>query len=426
MMTDTFRRLGSLLASAALVAGLGACSGQATDGASGEASKATTEEQATEEEWGDYVAPKQEAPDAGGRIDVTKTGEQLSTFAGAKYIVSDATMDQTQGESYGVQEICVVRQPNDWSDVESIGWDRNSITYNRIPSEWGTKSYRFEYINEAGSDNLDAAWSRTTEEGFFGQDADIQHEQIDGHDVAYVVNNDAVYEIAPGINDLEAQAEGVEPQNAFVSVHTWESRGDACAFAVSISCEISSDDASSPDPLELINEAYGCLEFVDEASKGLEAAPYTADIVIENADGSQKVTVKRGEATLLGFTGHSVTLADYGDGASYATLLFDYAPEGGLEGMEEATSATDTFSPDHGFTDVQVSDVEQYEVDGRTVNARVVTATFSMGGDQQGTTRELRAWTDIEGSALYVKTTLQENEDVAAALEHALAGRIAK
>ena len=424
-MTDTLRRLGSLLASAALVAGLGACSGQATDGASGEASKAT-EEQGAEEEWGDYVAPKQEAPDAGGRIDVTKTGEQLSTFEGAKYIVSDATIDQTQGESYGLQEICVVRQPEDWSGVESIGWDRNSITYNRIPAEWGTKSYRFEYINEAGSDNMDATWSRTTEEGFFGQDAEIQHEQVDGHDVAYVVNNDAVYEIAPGINDLEAHAEGVEPQNAFISVHAWESRGDACAFAVSISCEVSSGDASSPDPMQLINEAYGCLEFLDEAPSNLEAASYTADIVIANADGSHKVTVKRDGATLLGFTSHSVTLADYGEGASYATLLFDYAPEGGLEGMEEATTSTDTFSPDHGFTDVQVSDVEQYEVDGLTVNARVVTATFSMGDSQQGTTRELRAWTDVEGSALYVQTTLQEDEDVAAAVEHVLDGRIAK
>lgn len=403
----------------ALAAILAGCSAPGTNA---DSSVQPTDEQTTEAT--EVVSRQQEAPDAGGRIDVTQTGAQLATFDGPKYIVSDATVDQTAGEAFGVQEICVVSPTESWGAVGSIGWDRNSISYNNMATEWGKLSYRFEYINEAGSDTLDATWSRTTEAGFFGEGVEVSHASVAGHDVAYVLNDDAVYEIAPGISDLEAQASGQLPANSFVTVHAWESRGEACAFATSISCEIDENADVALEGEQLLADAYAALDFLKGDAGEVDAASFESDLTLLNADGSKQLVVKRDGATLLGYTSHSVTLANFGEGNAYSTMTMDFAPEGGLDAMADVTSSLDEFSPDYGYTDAQVSEVEEHEVDGLAVSARVASASLSMGEQGQTLTRELRAWADVGGDALYVQTTLQEDEDVEAALSRVLAGRV--
>ena len=418
-MTNATRRLGSTLLALSLAMTLANCSQP-------EAAETTTtdEPEVTEVQTTEVVPRETEAPDAGGRIDVTQTGTQLATFEGDKYIVSDATVDQTQGEAYGLQEICVIRQPETWNMAESIGWDRNSITYNNIATDWGKMSYRFEYINEAGSETLGAAWSRSTEEGFFGEGVDVSHTSIAGHDIAYVVNDDAAYEIALGIKDLEAQAEELSQSHKFVSIHAWESRGEACAFAASITCEVNSDSDDAIDAEQLLSDAYAALEFVEGTSEDVKAASYKSDLTILSADGSKQAVVKRNGATLMSYTRNSVALSKSEEGVGYTNLTLDFAPEGGLEAMPETTASTDKYDAAYGYVEVDASDVEQHEVDGLTVNARVITATFDMGEQGQSTSRELRAWCDVDGNALYLETPLQQDEDVESALARALEGRV--
>ncbi|MBR3313753.1 MAG: hypothetical protein IKG18_06415 [Atopobiaceae bacterium] len=420
-MTNATRCLGSMLLAISLAATLSSC-GQPE--ATGTDTDKTDEQEVTEVQTTEVVSRETEAPDAGGRIDVTQTGAQLATFEGDKYIVSDATVDQTKGEAYGLQEICVIRQPEAWNTAESIGWDRNSITYNNIATDWGKMSYRFEYINEAGSDTLGAAWSRSTEEGFFGEGVDISHASIAGHDVAYVINDDAAYEIALGIKDLEAQAEQLSQSNKFISVHAWESRGEACAFAATISCEVNTDAEAAIDAEQLLSDAYAALEFVEGSTDNVKAASHKSDLTISSADGTKQAIIKRNGATLMSYTRNSVALSKSEEGVGYTNLTIDFAPEGGLEAMPEVTASTERYDAAYGYVDVEASDVEQYEVDGLTVNARVVTATFDMGEQGQSSSSELRAWCDIDGNALYLETPMQEGEDVESALARTLKGRV--
>ena len=419
-MKNLSRGIGRGLLTAALVGSLVACGAQPETTDTTDAQPTQTETKTSE-----VVSREDVAPDAGGRIDVTQTGDQVATFDGSKYITSDATADQTQGTDLGLQEICVVSQPAAWADIESIGWDRNSITYNNIATDWGSESFRFEYINEAGSAARDASWSRTTEQGFFGEDAEVSHVTLSGHDVAYVLNNDAAYEIGMGISDLEAKAQtdALAESHSFVTLHAWEKRADDCAFAVNVSCDVNKDSGTELDAEQLLNDAYGALEFV-EGGGTVDAASYQADLSIDNADGSRHVTIKRNGDSLLGYTRHSATLSSAGNGASFGMLLYDFAPEGGLEALEETTASLDKFNPEYGYTDVSASDVEQHEVDGRTVYARVVSATLDMGPEKQIVSRELRAWCDLNGDALYVETGMVEDEDVETALARALKGRI--
>ncbi len=369
------------------------------------------------------VAVRDEAvPDAGGRIDATKTGVQVATFDGPKYIVSDATVDQSQEGNYGLQEICVVRPPESWSTAETIGWDRNSIAYGRIPTDWGFVSYRYEYINEAGTDSVQADWSRVSEDGFFGGAPNVEHTNVGDHQVAYILNDEAAGEVAPGIVDAGV-AEEQASLGKIVTLFGLESRAEDCAFAISMSCELSKDAQVELSAEQLLGDAYAVLEFLGRDAQ-VDAASFESDVTISNAQGTHRVVVHRNEAALLSYTPHSVVMGNFGDPSAPGTLTFDYAPEGGLEGAARKAQSTDMFNPDFGYTNIEVSNVEQHDVAGRTFNACVVSANMDMGERGSEAMRELRAWCDVEGDALFVETTIAENEGVEDALTRILSDRL--
>ena len=97
--------------------------------------------------------------------------------------------------------------------------------------------------------------------------------------------------------------------------------------------------------------------------------------------------------------------------------------------MPDATASTSNYRSEHGYTAVDVSDIEEHEVDGRTYHARVLTAFIETGNAEQGNAeqepmRELRAWCDIDGNALYIKAIMRADEDASASLNRLLSGRI--
>lgn len=345
-------------------------------------------------EQGDAQAPERVTqrdetdPTADGRIDVTSTGEQVATFHGPKYIVSDVTVDQESGENLteglGHQEICVVNQPESWESIESIGWDRNSLSYTNVAMPWGTVSYRYGYINEASGVEGIEEWSKTSEEGYFEGYDSIQHTQVDDHDIAYVSDDETLGVM--GIEDLEAMA-GEDASTRSVSVYTYEQRADKCAFTVSIVCQVNDESTTLSDE-DIIRDAYAPLEFHAKDDQ-VGAASFVSDLTLTNADGSASIVVARKGDSLISYTDHMVMLL------------------GESDSIETMASATYNFAPE----DAPAEDAEQHEVDGKTV--LVQAGEFSM-----------ITWVDVDGNWLRIEANNLENEDVDAMLNRVVAGRL--
>ena len=401
----------------ALVGALVGCAGPAQDTTTAEPAPATETPAAP------AASDKKPAPDDGKRIDVTKTGESVATFAGAKYIVSDATVDQAQSESYGLQEICVVHAPEEWAKAESIDWDRNSIAYSDIPMQWGKISYRYEYINESGATHEGGMLTRTNAKDFFAGADNLEQAKIGDHEVSYFVDNGSSNEIAPGIHDLEAMTSGDVPAGRVVTVYAYEQRDEECSFVVTVTCMLDEGAEAELGGEALLSDAYAPLEFAEKNSQ-VDASSYEADLTVESSSGAHKVVVRHKDAQLLAYNRTAVTLGLPTNDGGLAITTVDFAPEGGLEGLPASTESTESYDPAFGYADIEVSDVEEHVVDGRTFNARTVSASLDMGEQGVTTVQELRAWCDVDGDALYVKTNMEEGEDVEAALGRILSGRV--
>lgn len=367
----------------------------------------------------------------------------VATFEGAKYIASSPNTEASDGMEV-VNELCVVRPPESWNTAQSISWSPSSIGYEKIATDWGTISYRFEYINEAGSEIAGTELSRTTETGYFGEGLATEHTQIGDHNIAYALSNTDEEQIAFGIIDLESKAaddEDSDQSNRYVTLNAWESRGENCAFTTFINCEVNADAADDLSGEQLLADAYAPLEFIaanvadnaknaeattdaTNAEATTDAAPYYADVTLTSADDAQSVVVHRNGADLTSYGRHNALLMTESGG-----LTLDFAPEGGLNNMPDATASTSNYRSEHGYTAVDVSDIEEHEVDGRTYHARVLTAFIATGNAEQGNAeqepmRELRAWCDIDGNALYIKAIMRADEDASASLNRLLSGRI--
>lgn len=333
-------------------------------------------------------------PGTDGRIDVTTTGVQEATFFGPKYIVSDVTVDQQAdnqtSEGLGLQEICVVDQPESWQQISSIGWDRNSISFTNVVMPWGTVSYRYEYINEASGVDSIEEFSRTTEEAFFGGYGEINHVEVDGHAIAYLVEDYADAELGMGIPDLEAgdyvDQEGASARS--VSVYAYEQRADKCAFATTVTCQVTDEAAFGLTAEDIIRDAYAPLSFHDKDEQ-VDAASFVSDVAITDASGTTTIAIERNGATLIAYQEHS------------ALLLEDVSSDDAL--------ATDTY--DFATDQVIKEGLDEYEVGDFHIFAR----------EEEGV---VSAWTDVNGAPLYLETVMGDGEDVQSALERIAAGRI--
>lgn len=387
-MRNPFARTAVVGAAAALALSLAACGPQ--DGP-----KDVPDVQDAPAQTSQQAVPRSELdPAADGRIDVTSTGEQVATFRGDKYIVSDGTVDQATGEAaadgLGLQEICVVHQPAEWQQIGSIGWGRNLITYERVAMPWGTVSFGYEYHNEASPASAGAR-SNTSEEEYFNGAQGVEHTQANGHDVAYLVDEqEGGTPVAPGIRDLEAQAAGDGSSQRYVTVYAYEQRAEDCALATRISCEVTDPAAYDLSAAQLVEQAYAPLEFLGKDAGDVAAASYLADVTIASEDGQRQVVLRRDGADLVSYTEH---------GALLATL--------------EGATSFEFASPD------EAAEAQEVEVDGRTWSAHVAEAADEFGQTQ------LRAWTDLGGSSLRVVGAVLEGEDVTAATQRLVGGRVA-
>ena len=398
-MKEIVRRAGAFVCSAAIAMCVAGCGQPASttqgsdDGAQDQAqpqaqSQPQTQDQSQDQQPAESAKRDQTDPTADGRIDVTTTGTQVATYSGPKYIVSDVTVDQQTGagaaEGLGLQEICVVNQPASWEPIDSIGWDRNNISYTGVAMPWGVASYRYSYINEASGVEGIEEWSLTSEDRYFASYDTVEHLELDGHKIAYAFDNAIMG--AAGIVDLEAQGAAQGSANT-LTVFAYEQRDDKCAFIVTITCDIEGD-ASEVSAEQVVRDAYAPLSF-KSANEQVDAASFLSDLTISNADGSKSLVIARNNEALISYTEHSVMLLSAADEMeTLATTVYDFAP-----------------------TDAAPEDGEKHEVDGKTALVE---------WDEYG----IVAWLDIDGSALRVETTLRGGEQVDDALTRAISGRL--
>lgn len=417
-MIDFSRRAMAVAVAAALSLGCVGCAAAGDQGGqeaagdaatptqdSGDGQSATTVEPKNSEP----VAVAEPDPTAGGRIDVTQAGEQVATFHGDKYIVSDATVEQrssaqtVQDEGLGLQEICVVHEPDAWKDADAIAWDRNSITYHGIPMSWGHLSLRYQYINEQGVGDEYAQWSRTTEEGFFTFGQEIEHMDVDGHTVAYM--RDEVDLSSLVMQDLaqdggEGADDGAQGMGATVMVFGYEQRAEKCAFSIEVTCEVDDGKTLDLSAEELLRQAYAPLEFVSKDSK-VNAASYVSDVTITTADGAKKAVVGRKGDVMISYTPSEVVL---------------------LEGIE-SVSLTPQVRYSMAPVDAPGDGAESFDIDGRTVKAQVREQEVDYV-DSTDVERIACIWVDMDGTPLYVEASMAINEDLPGVLERVVSGRV--
>ncbi len=341
-------------------------------------------------------------PTANGRIDASNTGKQVATYHGAKYITSDATADQTT-DNMGVQEICVVHQPESWKSISSIGWDRNSISYASVSMPWGEASYRYEYANDAGAPQEMQEWSRTNEQNYFSGMENVQHMDVNGRSVGYVFDNSGEDSGAMGIEDLEAQAMGVQEGSSVrtISVYTYEQRGDKCSLLITATYNVNSDADFNPSAEQMVQEAYAPLEFAQKDAN-VDAASFLSDLVITNGEGNHELTIKRNGSALMSYMEHSVALLDNAQNDSLIPVMtFDFATS---EPVPEGAG--------------------EYNVGERVVRA-VEETTVLEGEEGAIEERSVHAWLDIDGTTLYVDANMKDGELVEDALTRLIADRIA-
>ena len=340
-------------------------------------------------------------PTANGRIDVTTKGSQVATYRGAKYIVSDATADQTT-DDMGLQEICVVKQPEAWQEIKSIGWDRNSISYAGISMPWGEMSCRYEYANEVGAAEGMEEYSRTNEAGYFSGLDNIQHVDVDGHSVAYAYNEQSEDYVTAGIVDLEAQAMGEQDGTTgrTIMVNAFEQRADKCSFLVTVTCLVTNESEFALDGEQLLKDAYAPLEFAAKDAQ-VDAASFLADVTISNADNSHNAVIKRDGKYLISYTEHAVTLLE-GEGveALMLTTAYDFAPK-----------------------EAQPEGVQTYEMDGKTVYAIEQTNSYE-GAEEELFTSAVEAWVDTDGGTMYIRADLKDGEMIEDALKRVVEEKI--
>ena len=363
-----------------------------------------------------------------GKLDVQAAAPSATTFFGDKLIVSDATDTQSGLESntgdLGTQEMCLIKQPESWTEIESIGWGRNYISYNNIATPWGSVSYSYTYNNEAGVTEDLGEFSLTTPESFFGSMDDVKELEVNGQKALYVRND------APSVadrfmfEDLEAAMMGVERDTSQdVGLHIYEQRGDKCSFVVTVTCKVDQADAFGTSDEDLVKEALSVANFTTENAE--QAASYLSDVVFTSADGSKQVLVKRNGADLMSYTQHGAILAESDEGAEMNSLLVEYDFASGKDADAFATSTADTqdMSEDQGFTNVEVSDIVDREVDGYTVHARTVSADIDMI-DEVITQRQLRGWIEYDGQLLGVEASMKDGEDMDAAIARVISNRL--
>lgn len=359
--------------------------------------KADEPTQTTTESKSDTKDDTSEGKDS--RIDVSDTGADVATYQGAKYIVSDATIDQGSNDGdYGLQEICVVRQPDAWESVGSIGWTRNNITYTNVVFPWGNASFAYAYTNEAGAQSEEESWSRTTEESYFAGAEGVSHIDLDGHHVAYLRADSDQGDM--GIFDMEAEENGWNP-GSVVTLYTYEQRGDKCAFSCNAVFTIA--EGSSADFLDedLVKMAYEPLSFA-QRDESVDAASYAADLAISNADGTKQLVIGRANDELLSYEEHKVSLLEDDDpDAIMRTTMYDFAP-----------------------ADTPEDDAEKLEVASHTVLATVSEVTDA--SETGLAMRKVDAWVDFDGSPLHVEATMGEGEDLATVMERVVTNRVSE
>lgn len=388
-MQDKFIGAGAFVCAAVLSLSLAGC---------GQQSSSSVQSASSEREQSVHNAKD---PTANGRIDATNTGKQVATYHGAKYIVSDATADQTT-DNMGLQEICVVRQPESWESISSIGWDRNSISYTRISMPWGEASYRYEYANDAGAPSEMQEWSRTNEQNYFSGMENVQHMDVDGRSVGYVFDSQSAGSNDMGIEDLEAQAMGIQEGTSgrTISVYTYEQRGDKCSLLITATYNVTNDAAFNPSAEQMVQEAYAPLEFAPKDAN-VDAASFLADLAITNAGGDRELTIKRNGSSLMMYAEHSVALLDNAqDDSLIPVMTFDFASDGQIpEGAGE------------------------YSVGGKTVRA-VEEGSVLEGEEGAIEDRTVHAWLDVDGATLYVEASMKDGELVENTLARVLTDRI--
>lgn len=347
----------------------------------------------------------QEVPE--GSIDVATTGSQVATFRGPKYIVSDATVDQLSGgrvpDELGHQEMCVVNQPEAWEEIDSIAWDRNSISFTQVAMAWGKATYRYEYINEAGASETTEEWSRTTEDKYFADVQNVQHADVGGHALAYVYDDQGDAGVASGeMVDLEAQAMGIPTTSSgrTVSVRCYEQRADKCALIVTVTCAVNDGAPFDLTGEQILQDAYAPLEFLDKGAQ-TDAASFVSDVAISNAEGDKSIVIARNDDDLVSYTQYvAVLLGDDHSEGTVDMVSYNFAPTEELDG-----------------------DVEEYQVGDYTVLASVIQNSWEFG-EETVTDRLLDASVEIDGSQLQIEATIASDEDVEAALERLLTDRI--
>ena len=390
----------SLALAGALALSLGSCAKPASS------SSATSQSSASSQgsDQSSVAERTEKTANDGGNIDATSTGSKVATFFGPKYIVSDATVNQSvdqSGEDLGHQEICVVDQPQSWERIASIGWDRNSITFMQVERPWGSAVYRYEYLNEAGANAETAARGRTTEEAFFAGAGEVSHTEVNGHEIAYVYLGQSV--VGPGgegMVDLEAEAAGVNvaASGRTAMVYAYEQRADKCSFVVTATCMVA-NGADTPSAEQILQDVYAPIGFVDKDAR-VEAASYLSDVSISNADSTANVVIARDGDSLVSYTEHSVVLLGAIDtGSTAPTVTYDFELAGEQEGMEE------------------------FEVGGHRVRAAVSESKWEFETETV-VERTLNAYVDLDGATLHVSATLAEGEEVPAALERLVGSRL--
>lgn len=393
-MRNRLQNIGAFACAALLSLSIVGCGQQASSSATSENSNTTREE--VEKSVHDDTDPT-----ANGRIDVTTKGSQVARYHGSKYIVSDATADQTT-DDMGLQEICVVRQPESWQQIKSIGWDRNSISYAGVSMPWGEISYRYEYVNEAGAAPEMAEYSRTKEENVLSGLQNVEHTELDGHQIAYAYDEQDEDYVSMGIVDLEAQAQGEQEGTTghTVSLYSYEQRGDKCSFLVTATCLVTDDSAYSLSREDLLKEAYAPLEFASKDAE-VDAASFLADVAISNASGDKSAVIKRDGKHLISYTEHSATLFDGEDNELLMlTTTYDYAPE-----------------------EAAPEDAEEYEIDGRYVRA-LERSTSSEGFEEDIIESAIEAWVDVDGDTMHIRADIKDGESIEETLQRVIAGRI--
>lgn len=385
------------------------------------------EQNATEPVAQDKSESKEKKDD--GRIDVKSAAPAVATYYGDKLIVSDATSTQegmeTKQDGFGVQEMCVIKQPESWKQISSIGWSRNSISYGNIAEPWGTISYSFEYINEASVGDLDPEISRTTPESYFGSLDDAKEFESDGHKVVYVRDDAPSLDGRFTYEDLEAAYYGVQRDTSNdVGIHIYEQRGDKCAFTIALTCSVNEGSKVDKTDEELVAEALSVVSFTKENTAN--AASCESDDTITSWDNTQSVVVKRNGSDLLGYTEHGLAVSEQvtGENAQMLRTHYDFSIDTDSASYAELTGNIDELSEDNGFSNASVTDVQDFDVDGLKVHARVASAEVDYG-DEVEEMRELRAWVEADGGKILgVQAVMNAGEDVEAAIGRTISGRL--